>query len=323
VHRFAAIGLERAPAPMQLNGNKKKRKATVDADEEETTTVTAPPATNKRIKGKTAELAKLRTNSPGSTPMEMLASRPGLLMHKVDPSNMGEHSPSAVSYNKSTDPSFGVKGRGHSKLTAGLGIPMVSESHIPTFMFRNPDRTQIVPGKQAHSITTTLRELGGVGEKQSLPMEAVLDKTLATYAPRRFGPGAPRSSVHMMDSPTNPTPMRVGVFAEGGKRQLAEHPVAPFVGQAMINMWARKSAQMGSAAQPGDVLKPAPSPAVQKQWDTLRPAQAPSMSLDEPMTDESTAMTDDEEQTTAMSDEEQTTAMSDETPAPVDEMEDL
>ncbi len=184
--------------------------------------------------GKQKQLEELAKAQPNKTPMQILKENPNLLVGKKDPFLTGEHSPSAVNYNKATDNHVAVLGRDHSKLKAGKSVDLaIKEDKIPTFQFRNTSGKPIVPGKEAHSITTSLRAAAGVGEHTSQPLDDTLDKTLNAY----------RGPVTLLSNPNQN--MKVDVYNKGAKSSLLRHPVHPRIAQAAINMWVRGSVAQG------------------------------------------------------------------------------
>jgi|GEM_PF-5046717 len=196
-----------------------------------------PP--KKARRGKTGALNKLAATETDLSPMESLhkhhsKKKNDLLLGKVDPSRTGEHTPSAVSYNTMKSPFLRVLGRSHTKKNTTTGISEMKESDIPTFQFKDFQGRQLVDGKRAHSITTTLRQLGGVGEKDVIEdRDELLDRTLNSY----------QGGSHMLDHPTSPTKMQVELFNKNKSVRLTSQPVGTRVGQAIFNMYARQGMQ--------------------------------------------------------------------------------
>lgn len=216
--------------PIQLAGKRKRPaggKSTGQSKRQKTSNQTQP---NNNKPGKQQQLENQQNNNPNKTPMETLQSNPDLLVKKGDPKLSGEHSPSVVNINKTTDNKMGVPGRNSYNPNKPVNST-VPENKIPTMHFRTISGKPIVPGAEAHSITTSLRAAAGVGERTKQPFDQVLDKTNSAY------PGAKLLS--------NNQPMKVDIRQKGAQQSLVRHPVSPRIGQSIINIWHRNSVNAG------------------------------------------------------------------------------
>jgi hypothetical protein len=185
-----------------------------------------------KTSSKQKSLEEEAKNNPDKTPMQILEDNQALRVGKGDPHKAGEHSPSVVNLNKTTDNKIGVQGRDHYKHKQGQQVDStIHENEIPTMHFQTISGKQIVPGKEAHSITTSLRAAAGVGEHTQQPFEQVLDKTLSAY------PGTKLLS--------NKQPMKVDLRQKGAKKSLVRHPVSPLIAQSAINIWYRNTVRDG------------------------------------------------------------------------------
>lgn len=213
------LGRRKRPAGGNSTGQPNKRQRTSNQTQ---------PNNNRR--GKQQQLENQQNNNPNKTPMETLQSNPNLLVKKGDPKLSGEHSPSVVNINKTTDNKMGVPGRNSYNPNKPVNST-VPENRIPTMHFQTISGKQIVPGAEAHSILTSLRGAAGVGERTKQPFDQVLDKTNSAY------PGAKLLS--------NNQPMKVDIRQKGAQQSLVRHPVSPRIGQSIINIWHRNSVKAG------------------------------------------------------------------------------
>lgn len=182
----------------------------------------------KKQSGKQKQLEQLGKKAPGRTPNEILKQNPHLLVGKKDPHKSGDHSPSLVSYNKTTDGQIRATGRAHSQRQQGQVNLNIGQNQIPTHHFASH-------GAESHSTLTSLRAAGGVGEHSKHSTDELLDKTASAYR------GTPKLQ--------NGTPIKTHVrrpgTANNSKNNLTSRPVSPYVSQQMINMDMRESVKKG------------------------------------------------------------------------------
>lgn len=164
---------------------------------------------------------------------------PTSLIAKVDPSIAGDHSPSISSVNRVKDKSVGIGGRKSDK---GTYERKIDESDVPTLQFNTDDYSDQGTrnggkGSAAHTFYTSLREMRGVGEKDTHEeLDDLLEGTAQAYSPY----GETGEVV-----PSKVTPPRVNVHAErkgGPKLHKSNKGVEPLVAQRMINLWYRNPA---------------------------------------------------------------------------------
>ncbi|MGB3651593.1 MAG: hypothetical protein WBA41_10325 [Rivularia sp. (in: cyanobacteria)] len=213
--------------PVQLAKRKRNKPATSSAGGNST-----GQSKRQKTSSKQKSLEEEAEKNPDKTPMQILEKNPDWLVGKGDPHKSGEHSPSVVNLNKATDNKMLVTGRDNSKHKQGQQVnSTIAENKIPTMHFQSISGKQIVPGKEAHSITTSLRAAAGVGEHTKQSFDQVLDKTLSAY------PGAKLLS--------NNQPMKVDVRQKGAQKSLVRHPVSPRIAQSAINIWHRNTVSDG------------------------------------------------------------------------------
>ncbi len=183
-----------------------------------------PIQTAPKKPGKQKQLEELGKKAPGRTPAEILKQNPHLLVGKKDPHKSGDHSPSLVSYNKTTDSPIRATGRAHAQRQQGQVNLNIGQNQIPTHHFTGQ-------GAQSHSALTSLRAAGGVGEHASHAFDDLLDKTGSAYrGTPKLQNGAPiRSHVRLPGTASN------------SQNNLTSKPVAPLIGQQIINMDMRNS----------------------------------------------------------------------------------
>ncbi len=128
----------------------------------------------KKQSGKQKQLEQLGKKAPGRTPNEILKQNPHLRVGKKDPHKSGDHSPSLVSYNKTTDGQIRATGRPHAKNQQGSVRLNIGQNQIPTHHFASH-------GAESHSTLTSLRAAGGVGEHSKHTTDDLLDKTASAY----------------------------------------------------------------------------------------------------------------------------------------------
>lgn len=224
---------------------------------------------------------------------------------KADPLRAGDHSPSVSSFGKAKDELLSLGGRDSS----GDGKYSIPSKKVPTLQFTTDEfysggytktDRNAVRGRGAHTLYTTLRELGSVGEQHKAETTfELLNQTLSAYSGfnentqiERSPDGGPSER-----KPLEPS-YRVRVYDHGGRNTLDrpnyETPrmsvkpslktpagdtvgrhgqgVAPFIAQAMINMWYRTELTKFSL-QTQETETGVPARQVRSPWDT--PTVAP------------------------------------------------
>ncbi len=206
-----------------------------DSTNQSNTTVVQPKLDNQPIQaapgkprkekiGKQKQLEELGKRRPHKTPNEILKQNPHLLVGKKDPHKSGDHSPSLVNYNKTTDSQLRATGRAHSQRQQGQVNLNIGQNQIPTHHFPSH-------GAESHSALTSLRAAGGVGEHTRHGFDDLLDKTGSAYRGKpTLQNGAPIKA-HVRRPGT----------ANNSQNNLTNKPVSPFVAQQLINMDMRDS----------------------------------------------------------------------------------
>ncbi len=209
-------------------GNSRKHKELEKVRKKQSEKHKQPARVAKKPSGKQKQLEELGKKAPGKTPQQILNENSHLRVGKKDPHKSGDHSPSLVNYNKTTDGQIRATGRPHAKNQQGSVRLSIGQNQIPTHHFASH-------GAESHSTLTSLRAAGGVGEHSKHSTDELLDKTASAYR------GTPKLQ--------NGTPIKTHVrrpgTANNSKNNVTSRPVSPYVSQQMINMDMRESVKKG------------------------------------------------------------------------------
>jgi hypothetical protein len=271
---------------MDLRSRKRKM-----SDDVFSVTGASSGAKNKRKEGegKLAKLERLGRENPDKTPSEILTTlNPEDLFSKVNAKFSGDHSPSVINYNNSSDEIFRASGRGKT----GDSLFVMNEENLPTLQFRGPNGEEyyfrrpnmkeyfVEIGAEVHSVLTTLREIGGVGENVELPFEDLLDKTLFAYRAKhnRVRPYL-LSTVHDKNKNIVVEPdIRVSLYDKNKNNIVINKAVHPFIAQAAFNMSLRYTLAKAS-------LKLSDPSPFEPAWASFAPPTEPIFCLPGTMSD--------------------------------------